>query len=123
MAQVEELGPQDDPQATAEPPAGPSRAAGIAVATAVVLGALTGLWAVSRTAFVLIFWTVAWGLLIREARKVPGTPDPAPPAPSERGSEKEPQVNVVRDTSHPNRWIITRETPWLAYEHDDRDGS
>lgn len=93
----------------------------IAILTAVPLAAL---WLISRDLFIVAVWVVAWWMVIRAARKsVPGTPDPAPPPPPERGSEEEPQVTMVRDTAHPNRWNVARPSPWMTYRHESRDES
>lgn len=104
-----------------------SGCAGAAVITAVVLAALGTAWAVTPNAFVLGVWGIGWGSVIWVAKKTPKSvgdaANPAPPAPSERGCEKEPQVNMVRDTEHPNRWIVARPSAWMTQEIDKRDGT
>jgi len=92
-----------------------SGCAGAAVISAAVLGLACGLWALSPTAFVLGLWIVGWGAIVWAARRpVPPTPNPAPPPVPERGPEEEVQVSAVRDTSHPNRWVVTRPSEWLS---------
>lgn len=99
-----------------------SGCAGATVIAAVVLATVLGLYAISRTAFILLVWIIGWGTVIWAARKpVPSTPDPAPPPPSEGAVEKEPQVSVIRDTGHPNRWLILEPSRWMASNINDRD--
>lgn len=102
-------------------------ASGVAVLVAVALGLGLAVYAISRDALVLIVWALGATMIYRAAKAGPKSvqdaPDPAPPTPPERGSKTEPQVNIVRDTAHPNRWIVTRESPWLTYRHESRDES
>lgn len=102
-------------------------ASGVAVLVAVALGTGAALFAYSRDTLVILVWVVGAVLLYRAAKRGPksvqGAPDPAPPPLPERGPKQEPQVSLVRDTTHPNRWIVTRESPWLTYRHEDRDES
>lgn len=95
-----------------------SGCAGYAVLAAAALGVGGAVYAVSRDLFVIAVWVVGWVLVYRAAKKVPDAAIPTPPAPSERGSEKEPQVTMVRDISHPNRWIVAKESPWVTEEID-----
>lgn len=102
-------------------------ASGVTVLVAVALGTGIAVYAVSRDVFVLLAWALGAGLLYRAAKRGPKSVQdaagPAPPAPSERGSQEEPQVSLVRDTTHPNRWIVTRDSPWMTYRHENRDES
>lgn len=88
----------------------------VIVITVMVALPMTVLWAISPAALVLAVWVVGWGSVIWSAKRVPRTPDPAPPPPSERGSEQEPQVTILRDTTHPNRWIVARPSRWMTEE-------
>ena len=100
-----------------------SGCAGAAVVTAVSLALLWGLYRVFPAASVLALWVLGWSAIVWAARKpLPGTAIPAPPPPSEGAPEEEPQVTAVRDTSHPNRWLITRPSRWVAEPIEkDRD--
>lgn len=101
-----------------------SGCAGGAVLVAASLGTGVAVYAYSRDVLVIVVWILGAVLLWRAARKkVPGTPDPAPPPVPERGSEEEPQVTLVRDTAHPNRWLVTRESPWMTEEIDKEAGT
>lgn len=100
-----------------------SGCAGTVVVTAAVLGAVYGTYAASRTAFILLVWIIGWGAVIWAAKQVPATSNPAPPPLPEGGPEEEPQVSTLRDKSHPNRWLITRPSRWLAVEHDKETGT
>ena len=98
--------------------------AGITVLAVAALGLGTAIYAISRDTFVIAVWIIGWVLVVKAARKpVQDTSDPAPPAPPERGPEEKPQVKMVRDTAHPNRWIVAAESPWLRYPLDKRDES
>ena len=102
-----------------------SGCAGAAVIAAAVLGSMVGLYAITPEGFILLVWAIGWGAVIWVAKKVPGTPESAPPPPPEGGAETAPQVSAVRDTRHPNRWVVTSPSWWMAWEHDndnDRDG-
>lgn len=101
-----------------------SGCAGAAVIAAAVLVAMTMTYAISRTLFIGLVWAIGWGAVIWAARKpVPSTPDPAPPAPPERGSEEEPQVSIIRDTGHPNRWVVAAPSPWMGEEINKEAGT
>lgn len=98
--------------------------AGITVLTVAALGLGVAVYAISSDAFVIAVWITGWALVVKAARKpVQSTPDPAPPPLPERGAEEKPQVKMVRDTSHPNRWIVATESPWMRYQPDKRDES
>lgn len=89
-------------------------------------GAGTGgaVYAYSRDLLVILVWVIGAVLLWRANKKMPSAANPAPPAPPERGSDEEPQVSVVRDQDHPNRWLVTRSSEWLKWEpQDDKDES
>lgn len=101
-----------------------SGCAGAAVIAAAVLVAVFGTYAISRTAFIGLVWIIGAWAIIRAARKpVAGTPDPAPPAPPERGSEEKPQVRMIRDTGHPNRWVVAAPSPWMGVEINKEAGT
>jgi hypothetical protein len=101
---------------------------GAAVLTVAAAGVGLAVFIYSRDAFVLLVWALGsyavWWAAKTPNKSVQDAPDPAPPAPSERGPEKEPQVSMVRDVSHPNRWVVTRPSPWLTESIEkDRDES
>jgi hypothetical protein len=104
-----------------------SGCAGAAVIAAAALGFLCGVYAVSPEAFVLGLWALAgpvWGgVYWWRAKHVPGTANPAPPPLSERGCEEEPQVTMVRDTKHRNRWVVARMSRWMTEEIDKEAGT
>lgn len=101
-----------------------SGCAGAIVLTVLVLALAVVLFAASREAFILVFWGgAAAGLLFWQARKVPPASNSAPPTPSERGCEEEPQVTTIRDPSHPNRWLIIRPSEWLSAGTDKETGT
>lgn len=110
----------EEPEETPES----SGCAGAAVIAAAALVAVFGTYAISRTAFIGLVWIISWGAVIWAARKpVPGTPDPAPPPVPERGSEEEPQVSMLRDKSHPNRWVVAARSPWMDQEISKEAGT
>lgn len=100
-----------------------SGCAGAAVVTAAVLALAGILYAASPTVFVLGFWAVGWGAIIWHAKRVPPTTNPAPPPAPEGVAEEEPQVTVLRDKSHPNRWLVLKPSEWLGRSYEDRDES
>jgi hypothetical protein len=102
-----------------------SRTAGAATLLICSAGVGLAVFAYSRDAFVLLVWALGAAAVWWAAKKpVQGAANPAPPPLPERGSEKEPQVTMVRDTTHPNRWVVTRPSPWLAEPIEkDRDES
>lgn len=109
-----------------EPEPEGSGCAGVAVLTAAALVLLTILYSASPDFFILGVGALplAWfGYLWAAKKYVFDAPNPAPPPPPERGSEEEPQVTVVRDTSHPNRWLTPRPSKWLDWTDEDRDES
>lgn len=98
--------------------------AGITVLAVAALGLGTAVYAISSDTLVIAVWIIGWALVIKAARKpVQDTPDRTPPPLPERGSEGKPQARMVRDTTHPNRWIVATESPWLHYPLDKRDES
>lgn len=114
MSEVEEE-PEEEPEG--------SGCAGVVVVTAAVLALLSGLYAMAPDAFVIGAWVIGWGALIVAAKRVPPAPNPAPPPAPERVSEEEPQVSLVRDKSHTNRWIVLRPSHWMSYDNDKRGES
>jgi len=93
--------------------------AGVVVLAAAAAGTGLAVYAISRDLLVIAVWITGWALIYRVAR----TRNPAPPAPPERGPAEKPQVNnerIIRDTTHPNRWIVTRPSPWLTH-HEPAD--
>lgn len=93
---------------------------------AAAAGVGVAVFAYSRDAFVILFWVIGAVALWKANKKMPSAPDRTPPPTPKRGSEQEPQVNVVRDPTHPNRWTVTEQTPWLDWAPDndnDRDKS
>lgn len=95
--------------------------AGVAVITAAALGLGAAFYAVSRDLLIIAIWFTGFVLLYRAARKrdlAAQDREPLPHRPSERGSEEEPQVTVVRDQSHPNRWLVTKPSRWMTADTD-----
>lgn len=91
---------------------------------AAAAGVGMAVFAYSRDLFVIAFWVIGSVAVWRAARKVSGAPNPAPPPAPERGSQEEPQVTLIRDTTHPNRWVIIRQSKWLRWTAtEDRDVS
>jgi hypothetical protein len=103
-----------------EPEPRGSGCAGAVVITAAVSVPLAVLYAASPEGFILALGAIGWGAVVWVAyhtpKSVQDAPDPTPPAPSERGSEEEPQVTMVRDHGHPNRWVVTVPSKWLGAE-------
>lgn len=97
--------------------------AGAAVAVVVVLGLASLMWAISPTYSVLGLWAVGWGAIIWTAKHVPPAPNPAPPPAPEGAAQEEPQVTLMRDPSHPNRWLTVGPSKWLGSRFDKRDES
>lgn len=101
----------------------PSRVAGTAVLTVAAAGVGAAVYAFSHDWFVIAVWALGWTLITWAAKRVPHTRNPAPPPTPERGPQTKPQVNeerILRDTTHPNRWIVTRPSPWMSY-HEPAD--
>lgn len=99
---------------------------GAALLTVVGAGVGLAVFVYSRDAFVFLVWALGAAAVwwaAKRPNKVQVAANPAPPPLSERGSEKEPQVTAMRDVSHPNRWIVTRESPWLTEEIDKEAGT
>lgn len=100
--------------------------AGYLVLAVLVSGAVVGLFLVSRTVFILTVWGAGWAAVVWAARKPVGdAPNPAPPPLPERGPAEEPQVTLMRDQNHPNRWIVARPSPWLSepIRNDEKAGT
>lgn len=101
-----------------------SGCAGAAVITAAVLVAVFGTYAISRTLFIGLVWIIGAWAIIRAARKpVADTPDHSPTGPSEGVAKEEPQVRMIRDTGHPNRWVVAAPSPWMGVEIDKEAGT
>lgn len=104
-----------------------SRAQGAAVLTVAALGVGLAVFVYSRDAFVLLVWalgaTAVWWAAHTPNKSVHDAPDPTPPPPPERGAEEEPQITAVRDTAHPNRWTVVKESPWVTEEIDKEAGT
>lgn len=97
---------------------------GYAILAAAAAGLGAAIYAYSRDGFVILFWVIGAVLIWRAARKMPSTPNRTPPAPSERGPNASPQVTLIRDQSHPNRWVAIRPSKWLDWtDTEDRDES
>lgn len=101
-----------------EPEREGSGCAAVTVAVIVVAVPLALLWRAYRDAFIIAVWVIAWGAVVWAARRPNKIDNPSPPPPAERGPEKEPQISMMRDQSHPNRWVVTRPSRWLTETHD-----
>ncbi|SBV00582.1 hypothetical protein YW5DRAFT_01911 [Streptomyces sp. Ncost-T6T-1] len=86
--------PTEEPEET---PPEPSRAAGGCVLAVLVLGLGAVLFAALGSVAVLVVWAAGGVALWRTVRSVPSAANPAPPGPSERGSNTSPQFTVVED--------------------------
>ena len=91
------------------PPEGPSgsRAAGGCFLILLAGGAMAALLTVAPVAGTLVLWGggAVW-LWYAANKRMPDTPNPAPPPPSEGVAEEEPQFSVVKDPNHPNRHLV-----------------
>jgi len=100
---------------------------GAAVLVAAAAGVGIAVFVYSRDAFVLLVWVLGavavWYAAKTPNKSVQDAPDPAPPPLPERGSEEEPQVRMMRDKTHANRWLVTRPSPWLTEEIRKEDGN
>lgn len=83
-----------------------SRAAGGCLLAAAGVGVGAAIYALSRDALVIVVWFIGFVLLYRAAKRVPHASNPAPPPLSESGSEAKPQVDIVQDPDHHNRWMV-----------------
>lgn len=101
-----------------ETPARNGGCAGVAVITIAALGLGVAFYAVSRDLLIAVVWVAGAVLLYRAAKKVPSTPDHSPPPLPEGAAEEEPQVTVVRDRSHRNRWLVTKPSRWMTADTD-----
>ena len=102
---------EEDPE---EEVPGGSRAAGACLLTVLGAGAVWAAFAYSPDVAALVVWVVGWTRLICVAR----TPNHAPPPLPEPSPDEKPQVRTVRDTSHPNRWLVLRTSRWLEEDTD-----
>lgn len=91
---------------------------GVLVLAAGTVGLLAAIFAISREAFILFIVVGGWGTILWAAKRVPSASNPAPPPVPERGSVEEPQVTMIRDQTHPNRWVILRPSRWLTADTD-----
>ena len=76
--------------------------------------------------FTIAVWALGAAAIIwatRPNKSVEDAAKSAPPPLPERGPKQEVQVNVVRDTSHPNRWIVTRPSGWMTQEIEKEAGT
>lgn len=113
-------GPEEEP----EPEMLSGSIAGAAVLTVASGGVGFAVFAYSRDAFVLLVWALGAAAVWYAAKKpVPSTPNPAPPPPPEGVEVEEPQVSVVRDPSHPNRWLTIRPSRWLREDNTKETGT
>lgn len=80
--------------------------AGLLVLFLAAGGLATALFTYSPTAGILILWVTGWAWLIWAAKKVPDAPSPAPPPPPEGVAEEKPQLKLMRDPDHANRWVV-----------------
>lgn len=89
--------------------------AGVFVLSALVLTVVVVLYVVSPETFILVLWGGGWTAIVWAAKRTPKIDNPSPPPPvPERGSEEKPQVTMIRDQTHPNRWVILRPSRWLT---------
>ena len=97
---------------------------GAAVLVTAAAGVGLAVFVYSRDAFVLLVWALG-SAAVWWAAKTPNKIDnPSPPPPEDPSPEEEPQASIVRDHAHPNRWLVTRPSPWLAEPVEkDRDES
>lgn len=96
-----------------------SETAGGCMLLAVSTGLGFAVYNISRDLLVIVVWVIGTALIGRACRnKVQRPVNSAPPAPSKRGCEEEPQVTVMRDKTHPNRWVITKRSRWMNEEID-----
>jgi hypothetical protein len=84
---------------------------------------MAGLFAAAPDIGVLVVWVIGSWAIWRAAKNVRDAPNPAPPQVPERGSKEEPQVSMLRDSTHPNRWVVARPSKWLTETYEDRDES
>jgi|GEM_PF-4813840 len=104
---------------------------GAAVLVTAAAGVGLAVFVYSRDAFVLLVWALGAAAVwwATEAKRTPrkrvqDAPDHSPPPPGDPSRKQEPQVIAVRDTTHPNRWTVTRPSPWMTEEIEkDRDES
>lgn len=96
---------------------------GAAVLVMAAAGLGLAVFVYSRDAFVLLVWALGAAAVWYAARKPNKIDNPSPPPPPDPSQKQEPQVTMVRDTTHPNRWAVTRPSPWLAepIERDEDD--
>lgn len=109
-----------------ETPEGTGCGAVLAITIGLVVPLLV-VYAISPEGFIVALGGLGWGAIIWVARHTPknvaDTSGRTPPPPPERGCEEELQVTMMRDTTHPNRWVITKPSPWLAYDASKETGT
>lgn len=100
---------------------------GAAVLVTAAAGVGIAVFVYSRDAFVLLVWALGsaavWYAAKTPNKCVRDAANPAPPPLPERGMEEEPQVKMVRDTTHPNRWTVARPSPWMTEEITKETGT
>lgn len=94
-----------------------SAAAGGFLLLAAGIGTGVAVYAISRDLLVILVWVIGslmiWRAIRRGPKSVQDAPDPAPPPPSEGVAEENTQVTMIRDVSHPNRWVVARSSRWM----------
>lgn len=100
-----------------------SGAAGAAVLTVAALGVGIAVFVYSRDAFVLLVWALGAVAVWWAARTPNKIDNPSPPPPAPPSPDTNTQVSMVRDTTHPNRWAVTRKSPWVTEEIDKEAGT
>ncbi len=112
----------DENEPETEPEEESGGCAGAVVVIVLMTAAIGILWSLSPELFVIGMWVIGWGALVWHAKRVPPTANPAPPPPPEGVAEEEPQVALVPDPSHRNRWLVVRPSRWLD-KPTDKDGT
>jgi hypothetical protein len=114
----------EEPQETSGEEALGGNTAGAVLLTLASGGVGLAVFTYSRDAFVLLVWALgAIGVWWAAKKPVRDTPNPAPPPAPERGSDEEPQVILVKDPAHPNRWLAVHSSPWLAKDTSKETGT
>jgi hypothetical protein len=82
-------------------------------------GVMAAIFAMARDVGILLVWAVGSYAIYRAAKNVRGAANPAPPPAPECHEVAQPQVTMVRDTEHSNRWVVAQKTPWLNWAPDN----